>query len=321
MVNIPNISVIVPVYNTEQYLRRCIDSVLAQTYKDFELLLIDDGSKDSSGAICDEYAAQDTRVRVFHKENGGLTSARNYGLDHAVGHWITHVDSDDWIEKEMFAEMLAKADGAEVVFCDFYFCEGEKRRHYHNVDWNDEDKVNSLNRYITSGFTSACGVLAKRNLYEIHNLKSPSGITYCEDFHLMVRLCYFAKGVVHIGKPYYNYRQHQTSLLHSGSSKEESDNIKVNYDIIGFFKSQGVYDSFSRSMCWRMIRTTQDMVLDSSRWDEFRSILPEKRRYIYSCPYLNKKIRINMWCVTHHLSFISHIMLWARTIKKDYISR
>ena len=97
----PKISVIVPVYNTEKYLRRCIDSVLAQTYQDFELLLIDDGSKDSSGAICDEYAAKDARVRVFHKENGGVSSARNLGLDNARGEWVTFVDSDDYIEKKL----------------------------------------------------------------------------------------------------------------------------------------------------------------------------------------------------------------------------
>lgn len=94
------ISVIVPVYNTEKYLHRCIDSVLAQTFPDFELLLIDDGSTDSSGAICDEYAAKDGRVRVFHKENGGVSSARNLGLDNAQGEWITFVDSDDYLESQ-----------------------------------------------------------------------------------------------------------------------------------------------------------------------------------------------------------------------------
>ena len=93
----PKISVIVPVYNTEKYLRRCIDSILSQTFTDFELLLIDEGSKDSSGAICDDYAAKDKRVRVFHKENGGVSSARNLGLDNANGEWITFVDSDDWV--------------------------------------------------------------------------------------------------------------------------------------------------------------------------------------------------------------------------------
>ena len=91
------ISVIVPVYNSEQTLHRCIDSILGQTYRNFELLLINDGSKDRSGEICDEYARQDSRVKVFHKENGGVSSARNVGLDNARGDWVTFVDSDDWV--------------------------------------------------------------------------------------------------------------------------------------------------------------------------------------------------------------------------------
>lgn len=91
------ISVIVPVYNTEKYLDRCIQSILSQTYSNIEILLIDDGSTDSSGVICDRYAEQDSRVRVFHKENGGVSSARNMGLDNAKGEWITFVDSDDYI--------------------------------------------------------------------------------------------------------------------------------------------------------------------------------------------------------------------------------
>ena len=98
----PKISVIVPVYNVEKYLHRCVDSILAQTFNDFELLLIDDGSKDKSGAICDEYAAKDSRVRVFHKENGGVSSARNLGLENAKGDWIIFIDSDDWIADDMF---------------------------------------------------------------------------------------------------------------------------------------------------------------------------------------------------------------------------
>jgi len=91
----PKISIIVPVYNAEKYLHQCVDSILAQTYTDFEVLLINDGSKDGSGAICDEYAAKDDRVRVFHKENGGVSSARNMGLDNARGEWIYFPDADD----------------------------------------------------------------------------------------------------------------------------------------------------------------------------------------------------------------------------------
>src|SRR5690606_27273688 len=98
----PKVSVIIPVYNAEKYLRECIDSVLAQTFDDFELLLINDGSTDGSGKICDEYAQKDARVKVFHKENGGVSSARNLGLDNAKGEWITFIDSDDWIGENYF---------------------------------------------------------------------------------------------------------------------------------------------------------------------------------------------------------------------------
>lgn len=111
MANIPKISVIIPVYNAEKYLYRCIDSVLAQTYQDFELLLIDDGSKDSSGIICDEYAAKDARLRVFHKENGGVSDTRNYGLDLAHGKYLMFLDSDDfWLRNDVLEMLIGKAE-------------------------------------------------------------------------------------------------------------------------------------------------------------------------------------------------------------------
>lgn len=97
MNNNPKISFIVPVYNVEQYLPRCIDSILIQSFRDYEVLLINDGSKDKSGAICDEYASKDSRIIVFHKENGGVSSARNVGLDNARGEWVTFVDADDYL--------------------------------------------------------------------------------------------------------------------------------------------------------------------------------------------------------------------------------
>ena len=102
----PKISVIVPVYKVEQYLHRCIDSILSQSFTDFELLLIDDGSPDNCGKICDEYTQKDSRVRVFHKPNGGVSSARNLGLDNAKGKWIAFIDSDDFVEKEYLEKLL-----------------------------------------------------------------------------------------------------------------------------------------------------------------------------------------------------------------------
>lgn len=106
--NNPKISVIVPVYNAEKYLHRCVDSILAQTFTDFEVLLINDGSKDKSGTICDDYAKLDSRVRVFHKENGGVSSARNIGVENMVGDYSIHVDSDDEILPTMYEKLYNK---------------------------------------------------------------------------------------------------------------------------------------------------------------------------------------------------------------------
>lgn len=115
------ISVIIPVYNVEPYLRKCLDSVVNQTYKELEIFIIDDGSTDGSGAICDEYVKADKRIRVFHTENRGLSCARNLGLDEVKGEWIGFVDSDDWIEPDMYEVLLtrAKETGADVVECSF----------------------------------------------------------------------------------------------------------------------------------------------------------------------------------------------------------
>lgn len=110
----PEISVIVPVYKVEKYIRRCVDSILAQTFTDFELILIDDGSPDNSGSICDEYVTRDARVQVIHKENGGVSSARNVGIDAANGNWITFVDSDDYV-KETYLEDLYEPEYDVVV--------------------------------------------------------------------------------------------------------------------------------------------------------------------------------------------------------------
>lgn len=130
MNNPPKISIIVPVYNVEQYLRRCIDSILNQSFTDFELLLIDDGSKDKSGEICDEYAARDSRIRVFHKENGGVSSARNVGLDNARGEWVAFVDADDEVSDGYF-HIHADHEFVDVVVKPFYIVKKENEETYY----------------------------------------------------------------------------------------------------------------------------------------------------------------------------------------------
>ena len=112
--SLPLISIIVPVYRTEQYLRQCVDSLLAQTYNRIEIILVDDGSPDGSGGICEEYAAKDPRVKVIHQENGGLSAARNTGLDHATGEYVMFVDSDDWISPDNCEKAVAVARARDV---------------------------------------------------------------------------------------------------------------------------------------------------------------------------------------------------------------
>ena len=109
------ISVIVPVYNVEKYLCQCVESILSQTYRNFELLLIDDGSKDNSGNICDEYAKNDPRIRVLHVENGGASYARNIGLNIAVGDWVTFVDADDWVSSNYLEELVKDVDSDDML--------------------------------------------------------------------------------------------------------------------------------------------------------------------------------------------------------------
>lgn len=118
----PKVSIIVPVFNVEQYLHHCIGSIIAQTFTDWELLLIDDGSPDKSGDICDGYAKKDGRIRVVHKENGGVSSARQRGQDEAIGEYTIHVDPDDWVEPTMLEDLYRKAkdDNADMVICDYY---------------------------------------------------------------------------------------------------------------------------------------------------------------------------------------------------------
>ena len=300
---VDKISIIVPVYNVENHIRVCVESILAQNYESFELILVDDGSKDNSGILCDEYAAIDSRVKVIHKENGGVSSARNAGLQQAKGEWIMYVDGDDWIDPEMMTEMIAVAerDGADFIIGNLRFvCEGNNHWEYEMNDWND-DKKYSLNKYISRVWTSVCGCMAKKELYDSHKLRSPEGISYCEDFHLAVRICYYSQKVVHINKSYYNYRQQPLSIVHNMNRKTEADEQWVYQDTIRFFKEQGVYEDYRKVMSWRVLKSAQELLLDPSEHQRFMELFNDGKEFIFSCPFVNKKIKILAWLITHNL--------------------
>lgn len=298
---IDKVSIIVPVYNIENYIRVCVESILAQTYESFELILVDDGSPDNCGRICDEYAAIDSRVKVIQKENGGVSSARNAGLQQANGKWIMHVDGDDWIEPDMVESLIeaAKASDADLVFGD-YIKYGTNAGNKQLPSWSS-DKIDSLSRYIAYSMTTIWGSIAKRSLYTEHCLKSPDGVSYCEDFHLIVRLCHFANKIVNVHRPFYHYRFRPTSIMSNMNRKTEADEQWVYQDTIRFFKEQGVYEDYRKVMSWRVLKSAQELLLDPSEHHRFKELFNDGKEFIFSCPFVNKKIKILAWLITHNL--------------------
>ena len=295
------VSIIVPIYKVEDYIRECIDSILAQTYPDFELILVDDGSPDSCGRICDDYAKGDNRIKVVHKVNGGISSARNAGLEVAKGEWIMHVDGDDWIEPDMIESLIeaAQITGADMVFGDFM--KYGPSAGYNKLPTWSSDKKKSMTNYIAYVMTTIWGSIAKRSLYADHSLKSPEDISYCEDFHLIVRLCHFAKKVVNVHRPFYHYRYRPTSIMSNMSRKTEADEQWAYQDTIRFFKEQGVYEDYRKVMSWRVLKSTQELLLDPAGHKRFMELFNDGREFIFSCPFVNRKIKMLAWMLTHNL--------------------
>lgn len=198
------ISIITTVYNTEKYLPRCLDSILVQTCQDWELLLINDGSTDHSAEICDDYASRDARIRVYNKENGGVASARQLGIEQAQGEYSIHIDSDDWIEPQMLEDMLqtATTQRADVVVADFYKDrEGLSQLVSHN--FRAESAVADLLNGAFQGFL--WNKLIRHDLYREHHISFLPGVNLCEDLLICIRLFQLPIRVAALDKAYYHY--------------------------------------------------------------------------------------------------------------------
>ena len=206
------VSVIVPVYKAEKWLHRCVDSILAQTMTDFELLLIDDGSPDKSGEICDEYAAKDSRVRVFHKKNGGVSSARNLGLDNAQGEWISFVDADDWVEVDYLAGLTENLDADFITggLRDTIggICIADNKL-YSYLDI--KEFLNQYNR--DSILRAACGKLVRRVIIDDNKLRFDTKIRYGEDTVFNKRYLLHCNQVRSIEFVNYNYFIDETCTI------------------------------------------------------------------------------------------------------------
>lgn len=235
------ISIIVPIFNSETYLSRCIDSILTQTFSDFEVILIDDGSSDASGSICDNYALKDTRVRVYHKENGGVSSARNLGLEKAKGEWIVFVDSDDVLLYNSLNILFEKVRGNDVdlVICGYTIYD-ECGIHVFSTEYDCQDKLISANEGIKLMFKGAFyngylwNKLFKRKIIVENKLFFDEKIYYNEDrlFCIQYMSCLKYK-IYYSTDPTYVYMRHSNSAM---ACFKNDFNLKVVTELDAYIK-------------------------------------------------------------------------------------
>ena len=231
---LPTVSIIVPVYNAQNTLRRCIGSILSQTYPHFELLLVDDGSQDDSGAICDEYAEKDNRIKVFHNENSGVSSSRNFALDHAQGEYIQFLDSDDWITPDATQKLVRSAVeyNCDLVISNFYRVVDDRV----SVKGDIEDEgILTREEFAAYMMESPAdfyyGVLwnklYRRTIIESHKLRMNQEISWCEDFLFNLEYIRYANWFYALNIPLYYYVKTKGSLVSQSLSISATIQMKL----------------------------------------------------------------------------------------------
>lgn len=253
------ISIIVTIYNVEPYIRKCIDSILAQTHKNFELILVNDGSPDNSLQICNEYAKKDLRVKVVNKVNGGQASARNAGIDVATGDYIGFIDGDDWIEPEMYEVLLSKAveTDSDIVQCAWskvdvdgtkhYICEPDTIEQYDNIG-GLKALFNSAGNMLN---TSVCCKLFKKEV--IGNVRFPL-LRACEDDDFVYRVVAISKKITCIGLPLYDYFNREGSISRQKFHPRYFALLHVANTVCEIFKKYFPenYNNARKSLCSKM---------------------------------------------------------------------
>lgn len=281
----PLISIITPVYNVENYIHRCVDSILNQTFSDFELILVDDGSPDNCGAICDEYAAKDSRVRVIHQKNVGQAAARNRALDMARGEWIAFVDSDDWVHPRFLEILLENAlkNQAKISICGydkvtefvaFGTLAGDKAR-----SWNGAEYV----RKCFMGEVPHKAWLLWDKLFHrdcFVQVRLPEGRIY-EDNATVYKLLYEADRIAECDKVLYFYFQNETGTVNQPFRRKHLDWLLVPEEMIAYFSKLGdsvlldkanrIYLNSLEDLYGKVRKDLKDPLLERELKDKLRS--------------------------------------------------
>ena len=235
------ISIIVPVYNVEKYLDKCINSLINQSYKNLEIILIDDGSNDNSREICDEYALEDNRIKVIHKENEGLSATRNLGIDISKGDYIIFIDSDDWVNKDIISKLLnlIKKYNSDIAVCDYSLAYDEnehiEKEKIYEKNFSSIDALKDLYERTGGVIKSiSCCKLYKRKLFK--DIVFPVGKIH-EDEFVTYKLLYKAKRISYINEKLYYYRQRANSIMHSKVDEKCLDALQAFEERLNFIKN------------------------------------------------------------------------------------
>ena len=296
------ISVIVPVYNTEKYLSRCITSILNQTYKDFELLIVDDGSSDKSGEICDSFASKDDRIRVFHQKNMGVVAARNLALDNISGEYVLFIDSDDYVD-ENYLEMLYSNmdDDVDVVVSKrkVYYEDGTEKLYTYpeeEIKVAVDDKYDFEQAY--SSFVS-CGILYRASV--IGDTRYKAGLYVGEDtlFHnTVIRSC---RRIKYIPQRGYNYILYKDSALHSDYSYKRYTEVISWKEIIDLYEDmpevqKTIYPEYIRKCFTMYFKAYNASPRDAAA---VKHLKHELRRYIKYTKGFKMDFRIRIFVIAY----------------------
>lgn len=302
----PKVSVIVPIYNVEKFLSRCIDSILAQTFTDFELLLVDDGSRDRSGEICDEYAAKDARIKVFHKQNGGVSSARNLGIDKAQGEWVYFVDSDDWIESDTLS-IVQSVDLRKIGIIKFGYYEDFYDGKINIVSDSNKRIISDPEEMLRAvGNNKYYGFLWNSffNRSIIGTLRFDEDLPWMEDHIFSLKLFLSGKSLIILSGQYYHYNIRNIISLSSVSDpnvilKAANREFEVNKLIIKSLSSKVFkrtlisYHGKIRQMIFSIFSTLPKFVQRKKFFEEV--VINDKnylsyveKIYFMKCPYFIK---------------------------------
>lgn len=293
------ISIVVPVYNVEKYLIACLKSISSQSYPNYEVILVDDGSKDNSGEMCETFAKTDNRFRVIHKQNSGLGSTRNVGIENSQGDWITFVDSDDEIHPDYLSILLnaAESTNSEISVCDFREVWGESLLQYEIAHspvqvLTVDESIGKMLSGKDVPFMIACAKLYKRVLFD--DLKFKNMI--CEDTDMLSRLYPKVNSIAYVNNQLYYYFRRKGSI--SLSSSFRASQVMANWGIVNYYKENSPkYEVMAAMMCLRSL--VKYYLECSDKDDPIRSrmdmIKDESWRIAFGNNPLSKE-KLKMWC-------------------------